>query len=136
MFYMAIFHSKPEYMASNENLGLQLSVESMINTLACLVSPYGQAKIAYFHSENLPRFGMKIFENLILSSNTSNMYIKWKLKSYWIQIWQKNHFSWKNFEKQERKFFFGSRIFEKKDFKCEFFRKFFFQPQFFFFHQF
>ena len=74
---MAIFHSKPEYMASNENLGLQWSVESMINTLACLVFPYGQAEIAYFHGENLPRFGMKIFENLILSSNTSNMYIKW-----------------------------------------------------------
>ena len=76
MFYMAIFHSKPEYMASNENLDLQWSVESMINTLACLVFPYGQAEIAYFHSENLPRFGMKIFENLILSSNTYNMYIK------------------------------------------------------------
>jgi len=54
MFYMAIFHSKPEYIASNENLGLQWSVESMINTLAYLVFPYGQAEIAYFYSENLP----------------------------------------------------------------------------------
>ena len=64
MFYMAIFHSKPEYMASNENLGLQWSVESMINTLACLVFPYGQAEIAYSYNKNLPRIGMKIFENL------------------------------------------------------------------------
>ena len=76
MFYMAIFHSKPEYMASNENLGLQWSVELMINTLACLVFPYGHAEFMYFDSENLPRFGMKIFENLIFASNTYNMYIK------------------------------------------------------------
>ena len=72
MFYMAIFHSKPEYMASNENLGLQWSVESMINILACLVFPYGHAEFMYFDSENLPRFGMKIFENLIFASNTYN----------------------------------------------------------------
>ena len=59
MFCMAFFHSKPEYMASNENLGLQWSVESMINTLACLVFPYDQAEIAYFHSENLPIQGVQ-----------------------------------------------------------------------------
>ena len=68
------------YRVSNQNLGLQWSVESMINILACLVFPYGHAEFMYFDSKNLPRFGMKIFENLIFASNTYNMYIKWKLK--------------------------------------------------------
>ena len=137
MFYLAIFYSKPEYMASNENLGLQWSVESMINTLACLVFPYGQAEIENFHSENLPRFGMKIFENLILSSNTSNMYIKWKLKSYWIQIWQKKIIFLEKIWKNGKKNYFLDREFLKKKFSnANFSEKFFYNPNFFFFHQF
>ena len=113
-------------------MGLQWSVESMINILACLVFPYGHAEFMYFDSKNLPRFGMKFFENLILSSNTSNMYIKWKLKSYWIQIWQKKSFFLKKFRKTEKKNFFLDREFLKKKFQMRTCQKTFFTTLIFF----
>ena len=44
----------------------------------------------------------------------------------------KKIFCWKILEKQEKKIFFRSRIFEKKILKREFFKKIFLKPQFFF----
>ena len=78
----------------------------MINILACLVFPYGHAEFMYFDSENLPRFGMKIFENLIFASNntictsnesSNNTELKFEIKKFFLL---------KNFGKKGKKNFF------------------------------
>ena len=86
----------------------------------------------YFDSKNLPRFGMKISENLIFASNTYNMYIKWKLKSYWIQIWQKKIIFLEKIWKNRKKNFFWIENFWKKKFQMRIFQKTFFTNPIFF----
>ena len=46
-----------------------------------------------FDGDNFPAFGVTIFKNQYFSINMDIMYIKWKLKSFWIQIcYQKMQF--------------------------------------------
>ena len=73
---------------------------------------------------NFLAFIANIFENSHFFTNIDNMYIKWNLESFWIQIFHIEHdWFWKNFKNSQNKFFFEREFLEKKNFEREFFEK-------------
>ena len=73
---------------------------------------------------NFLAFIANIFENSHFFTYIDNMYIKWKLESFWIQIFPIEHdWFWKNFKNSQNKFFFEREFLEKKNFEREFFEK-------------
>ena len=84
--YIAVFQSNHYFMVSNENLGLQWSIEVIIILLCWILLPWDCSEVTYFCPENLLVLGRKIFENPLFMTYMHNMHIKWKLKTYQMQI--------------------------------------------------
>ena len=83
--------------------------------------------------QNFLVFEAKIFENSHFFTYIGNMYIKWKLESFWIQICHIEHdWFWKKFKNTQNKFFFEREFLVKKNFEREFFEKKFLWPPIFF----
>ena len=121
--YIAFFWSSHYFMVSNENLGLQWSIEAIIILLCWILLPWDCSEVTYFCPENLLVLGRKIFENPLFMTYMHNMHIKWKLKTYQMQIrdWNCNLNTFlgeksifKNFRLNfQKKNFFEIKIFQK-----------------------
>ena len=82
--------------------------------------------------QNFLVFEAKIFENSHFFTYIGNMYIKWKLESFWIQICHiENNWFWKKFKNTQKKFFFERKYLEKKISNVNFSEKKFMTLQFF-----
>ena len=115
-------------MVSNENLGLQWSIEAIIILLCWILLPWDCSEVTYFCPENLLVLGRKILKIhylwptcTICTSNESWKHTKCKSGveiAIWLNFWVKNQFS---------KIF--ASIFKKKFFlKLKFFKNFQIQP--------
>ena len=83
--------------------------------------------------ENFLAFEAKIFENSHFFTYIGNMYIKWKLESFWIQIFPIEHdWFWKNFKNSQNKFFLNENFWRKKILNVNFSKKKFYDPPIFF----
>ena len=80
--YIAVFQSNHYFMVSNENLGLQWSIELIIILLCWILWLWDHLEVSYFCHENLLVLGRKIFENPLFMTYMHNMHIKWKLITY------------------------------------------------------
>ena len=81
---------------------------------------------------NFLAFIANIFENSHFFTNIDNMYIKWKLESFSIQIFHIEHdWFWKNFKNSQNKFFFEREFLEKKILNVNFLKKKFHDPPIF-----
>ena len=64
---------------------------------------------------NFLAFEAKIFENSHFFTYISNMYIKWKLESFWIQILHIEHdWFWKKFKNTQKEIFLNKNSWRKK----------------------
>ena len=126
--YIAAFQSNHYFMVSNENLGLQWSIEAIIILLCWILLPWDCSEVTYFCPENLLVLGRKILKIhylwptcTICTSNESWKHTKCKSGveiAIWLNFWVKNQFS---------KIF--ASIFKKKIFlKLKFFKNFQIQP--------
>ena len=131
--YIAVFQSNHYFMVSNENLGLQWSIEAIIILLCWILLPWDCSEVTYFCPENLLVLGRKILKIhylwptcTICTSNESWKHTKCKLGieiAIWIHFLVKNEFSkifasifhknfflklkfFKNFQIQSPKIFF------------------------------
>ena len=131
--YIAVFQSNHYFMVSNENLGLQWSIEAIIILLCWILLPWDCSEVTYFCPENLLVLGRKILKIhylwptcTICTSNESWKHTKCKSGveiAIWLNFWVKNQFS---------KIF--ASIFKTKFFlKLKFFKNFQIQPPKFFF---
>ena len=83
--------------------------------------------------KNFLAFEAKIFENSHFFTYIGNMYIKWKLESFWIQIFPIEHdWFWKNFKNLQNKFFLNENFWRKKILNVNFSKKKFYDPPNFF----
>ena len=126
--YIAVFQSNHYFMVSNENLGLQWSIEAIIILLCWILLPWDCSEVTYFCPENLLVLGRKILKIHLLwptcticTSNKSWKHTKCKSGVeivIWLNFWVKNQFS---------KIF--ASIFKKNFFlKLKFFENFQIQP--------
>ena len=74
---------------SNESWHLFEHMESLKITLCCIFLLQWIDKITMSDYGNFLAFEAKIFENSHFFTYIGNMYIKWKLESFYIQIWHK-----------------------------------------------
>ena len=73
---------------------------------------------------NFLAFIANIFENSHFFTYIDNMYIKWKLESFWIQIFPIEHdWFWKNFKNSQNKFFLNENFWRKKILNVNFLKK-------------
>ena len=120
-------------MVSNESWHLYLHVESLNTIVSCIVLPYGGSELAYFARGNLPAFGTTIFENSSFLTNIDNMYIKWKLRTFWIQIWHKKYnLLWKKLHKKSFSKFSSHFLLHFFFRNSKFLKNFIYNPQIFY----
>ena len=101
-FYIVVFQSNHYFMVSNENLGLQWSIEAIIILLCWILLPWDCSEVTYFCPENLLVLGRKILKIhylwptcTICTSNESWKHTKCKSGieiAIWIHFWVKNEF--------------------------------------------
>ena len=128
-----IYHPNQPKMVSNESWDLETPTESLKTTLCFIIFPYWKAKCAQFDSENFQLCKGKIlkFRNClstytIYTSNKSWNHSKFKFDIY-------NMICFDFFWKRKIFFFFRTRIFGKKNFEREIFKKISLGPPNFFF---
>ena len=81
-------------------------MDSLKITLSCIILLQWIDKTAMSDYQNFLVFEAKIFENSYFFTYIGNMYIKWKLESFWIQICHIEHdWFWKKIKNTQNKIF-------------------------------
>ena len=118
---------------SNERWHLFEHMESLKITLCCIFLLQWIDKITMSDYGNFLAFEAKIFENSHFFTYIGNMYIKWKLESFWIQILHIEHdWFWKKFKNTQNEIFLNKNSWRKKILNVNFSEKKFMTLWFFF----
>ena len=122
--WVHIWRPNQSKRVSNERWHLFEPMDSLKITLSCIILLQWIDKTAMSDYQNFLVFEAKIFENSHFFTYIGNMYIKWKLESFWIQICYIEHdWFWKKIKNTQNKIFFEREFLVKKKSNMNFSKK-------------